>query len=234
MIEANKTTFGMRSGRLKAKYVLSWYLDMIRVRFPTTKLDAGLPILMVVNHPGWLDIELSLFLVEELLGLDYYMMANMEMMGKRPSMRKHGVFGVEENGDAFAVGRALKYAATLLKEQENRCMVVFPQGTFTRSTERPIQVKPGAAQIARLVKQITILPAAIHYDLFFNKQPNAFVRIGEPINFMGDVPAARVLTKTIQQRMEQELDALQNEVHDMTLDEYDIVLKNFPKYLLRR
>ncbi len=234
MIETKKTAFGVRSGRLKAKSVLSWYLDMVRVRFPVTTLDTGLPILMVVNHPGWLDIEMSLFLVEELLGLDYYMMANIEMMEKRPFMRKHGVFGVDEHADAFAVGRALKYAATLLKGQENRCMVIFPQGTFTRSTKRPIQVKPGAAQIARLVKQITVLPTAIHYDLFFNKQPNAFVRIGEPINFRGDVPAARLLTETIRQRMEQELDTLQNDVHDITLDEYDIVLKNFPKYLLRR
>ncbi len=234
MIKTERTPFGVKVGKIKAKYTLSWYLDEIRVRFPEKKLDSSRPILMVVNHPGWLDIELSLFLVEELLGLDYYMMANAEMMGKRPFMRKHGVFSVEEDGDAFAVGRTLKYASTLLKGQSNRCMVIFPQGTFTRSSERPIIAQPGAAQIARLVKQITILPTAIHYDLFFNKQPNAYVRIGEPLHFDNDVPAARALTKTIQQRIEQELDTVQNDVHNLTLDEYDIVLRQLIKYMLRR
>lgn len=236
MLEADKTAVHTKFAQLKAKFMLSCCLDKVLVRFPNAELDTGLPMLMVINHPSWLDIELSLFLVEELLGLDYYMMANMNILEKRPFMRKHGVFGVDEK-DPFAIGRAMKYTASLLHEHPNRCVVIFPQGNMIRSIERPIQIKQGTAQIARLVKNVTILPVAIHYDHFRNKLPEAFVRIGEPTNFRDDIPPTRILTETIRQRMEQELDVLQRDVYTLNVndnaDGYDIALKYFTKQLFR-
>jgi len=226
MIESDKTAVRTKIARLKAKFVLSWCLDKILVHFPDAELDTGLPVLMVINHPGWLDIELSLFLVEELLGLNYYMMANMNILKKRPFMRKHGVFGVDEK-DPFAVGRAMKYTASILHGHADRCVVIFPQGDMIRSIERPIQIKQGTAQIVRLVKQVTLLPVAIYYDYFRSKRPEAFIRIGEPINFRGDIPPTRILTETIRQRMEQELDMLQSDAYALKVndsaDGYDIV-----------
>lgn len=236
MLEADKTAVRTKIARLKAKFVLSWCLDKVLVRFPDAEINTGLPVLMVINHPGWLDIELSLFLVEELLGLDYYMMANMNILEKRPFMRKHGVFGVDEK-DPFAIGRAMKYTASLLHEHPDRCVVVFPQGDMIRSIERPIEIKQGTAQIARLIKNVTILPVALHYDHFRNKLPEAFVRIGEPINFRGNIPPTRILTETIQQRMEQELDMLQRDAYALKVNDnaegYDIVLNYFTKQLFR-
>jgi len=239
MIEANKTAVYTKFARIMAKYTLSWYLDKVLVQFPDAELDTGLPVLMVINHPNWLDIELSLFLVEDLLGLDYYMMGNMNILEKRPFMRKYGVFGVKED-DPFAVGRALKYTATLLHGHADRCAVIFPQGDMIRSTERPIHIKPGAAQIARLVKQVTILPVAIHYDHFRTKLPEAFIRIGEPLNFREGLPPTRILTETIRQRMEQELDMMQSDVYALKVNDhankykYDIVIKRFIKQLLHK
>ncbi|MCP4424312.1 MAG: hypothetical protein GY803_07475 [Chloroflexi bacterium] len=188
--------------------------------------------MIAINHPGWLDTQMTLFLVEQILGRDYYMMATTSAVTEKPFMRKFGVFGVDEN-DAFAVGKALQYGARLLLDQANRCLVMFPQGDFVRSTERPIRIQLGAAQIARMVKHVSILPVALHYDIFLKTRPDVFVRIGEPINFRGDVPAARILTETIRQRMEQELDMLQMEAYDFKYDDYEVVLKQFVKYLLR-
>lgn len=232
VVEADKTAWGTRWGLLKAKFWLSLYCDAVISRFPLPDLNTGLPLLIVANHPGWLDIELSLFIVEAMLGHNYYMMSNTLLMDEKPSMRKFGVFSVDDS-DVFAVGRTLKYAATLLQNQADRCLVMFPQGEFTRSTVRPIHAHFGAAQIARLIKHVTILPVAIHYDIFFDRLPHAYIRFGDPFSFRGNVPPTRVLTETIRQSIEDELDALQADVYDCNLDDYDFVMKHFFKRLSR-
>ncbi len=232
MIEADKTAVNTKVARLKAKFLLAWYLDKILVRFPTTDLATDVPLLLAMNHPGYMDTEVALFLVEEILGRDYYMMAAACTVKDKPYMRKFGVFGVDQN-DKLSVSQSLLYGASLLRKQSSRCLVVFPQGGWVRSTERPLHIYPGVAQIARFVRNVMILPVALHYDMFINKQPQIYIRIGEPIQFNGNMPSVPVLTEIIRQSMEQELDVLQDELYSYELDDYVVMLKQFITYLFR-
>ncbi len=68
--KSEKTIIGTKLARLKAKAILSWYFCRVLVRFPTTELDPDIPLLIVINHPGYLDTKVTLFLAEDIL-LDF-------------------------------------------------------------------------------------------------------------------------------------------------------------------
>jgi len=231
IIKVNKTAFGVKLARMNARLQLSWYFDKVFIQFPEAKLNTSQPLIIAINHSGWLDTAVSLFLVEDVLKRDYYMMAAIGTVKEHQFMRKFGVFGMDKD-DIFSVSQGVRYAAALLQERAERCLVMFPQGDWMRSTKRPLRILPGTAQVARFVKHVTVVPVAFYYDIFLKKRPEVYIRIGEPMTFKGDVPPTNQLTEMIRQGIERELDAVQANVYENRLETFEIALRNF-KYRFR-
>ena len=123
------------------------------------------------------------------------------------------------------MAEALRYAADLLRNHPERGLVIFPQGNYTRGRVRPLSFQPGIAQIIRLVKEVAVVPVALHYEFFLQKRPELFIKLGTPLIFRGDVPATRALTDTLQQAVTQLLDCEQAEVDNFQVEQYRIVLE---------
>ena len=232
MIEACKSPLCTWCGTTLAKWQLSRYFFRVRVQFEQGDLDPTKPVLLIPNHSAWLDTQLALYLVERVFKRRFYMMAAVETMSRHRLMSYYGSFSVDTQ-NPMAVVQSLLYAAYQLKGKPNNCLVVFPQGNYYRSTERPLHFQPGAAQIARLVKDVTIVPMAIHYDIFLQKQPEIYVRIGKPLALEEGMPPTRPLVKMMEGMVSAELDQLQDDLFHYRLDKFETILHS-PRSLLTR
>lgn len=159
----------------------------------------GAPVLLVANHSTWWDALVALYVSELLLSSDGYAMMDAANLRRVPFFRRVGAFGVDVE-DPASGARAIRHAARLLAEK-GRTLWVFPEGR-ERSPFAELDLRPGAAQIARVAKRAVVLPVGLRYVFSGTEHPDLWISIGRPLIRERDVANAVVVQR---QGIEREL-----------------------------
>lgn len=146
------------------------------------------PAVVVLNHTSWWDPLLILHLSEHVLRADGFAMMDAANLTRLPFFGLVGAFGVDRASPSDGAS-VLRYAAKLL-DRPGRVVWVFPQGSERPSTERPLNFKPGSAELARLARCPTV-PVGVRYEWRGAERPEAILSVGDPIAPERDVKAGR-------------------------------------------
>ena len=121
------------------------------------------PLLLLGNHTSWWDSLVALFLFRGHFDLRVSTMMNGKNLTKVPFFSRIGAFGVDLD-DAADGARGLRYAARALRGPGDT-VLMFPQGQERPVTVRPLNFRPGAAALGRLVPRATMLPFGLRYEM---------------------------------------------------------------------
>ncbi len=152
-------------------------------------LEAG-PALVVLNHTSWWDTLWIIALSQRVLGADAYALMDAGNLRRLPFFAKVGAIGVDRERPQDGA-KVVRYAARLL-DGPGKLLFVFPQGEERASTLRPLGFEGGAAAIARIAKQATVLPMALRYEHGAGPRPTLYTAIGAPIARHEEVASARL------------------------------------------
>ena len=169
--------------RIRRTFGRSWVQGLPHVR---AAIDAG-PVLVVSNHTSWWDPLVLLWACRRLLDAHAYAMMDAKNLARAPFFRGVGAFGVDLSDPADGA-RGIRYAAKLL-DRPRRLLWVFPQGREVPITARELDFRAGAAQIARIARRATVIPAAIRYEYGDGPLPELWLAFGEPLAPGRDVAA---------------------------------------------
>ena len=137
------------------------------------------PLVVYANHPSWWDGELFIWLITRTFaGRRAYVPIEAAMLARYRFFGKLG---------AFAVAPGYTGAATFLKVGEavlgldDGLLLMNAEGRFRDMRERPIQVAPGLAHLAKRMPGARFVPLAIEYAFWDERRPNLLLRFGEPV-----------------------------------------------------
>jgi 1-acyl-sn-glycerol-3-phosphate acyltransferase len=147
---------------------------------------ADAPLLVVANHTSWWDPLVALFLAD-LLELEAYAMMDARNLTRLPFFGLVGAFGVDL-ADARDGARAIRHAARLL-DRPRRAVWIFPEGE-ERSAFAPLELRPGAAWVARRASSARVVPLGVRYVFGGAEAPDLWISIGAPLARVDDSPIA--------------------------------------------
>jgi 1-acyl-sn-glycerol-3-phosphate acyltransferase len=151
---------------------------------------AGAPLLVVANHTSWWDALVALYVTTHLLELEGYALMDAKNLVRFPFFGLVGAFGVDLGEPRDGV-RAIRYASRLL-DRPGRAVWLFPQGRERPITERPLDFRGGAAEIARVARNAVIIPAALRYEFGADELPHLYVSFGPVVAPSRDVETNRI------------------------------------------
>jgi len=166
-------------------WYLRWYfyrhfraVRISRTGYPC--VPAGKSLVIYSNHPSWWDPALYILVGTKLMP-DRIGYGPMDARSLREYglMRRMGVFGIDP-GHARGAAEFLHLSRRVL-ERSGGTLWVTAEGKFTDARQRPVQLRPGIAHLARHVPDIVLLPLAIEYPFWNQSRPEALVRFGTPI-----------------------------------------------------
>ncbi len=203
----------------------------VRVRLREVSGDpraAGLPLLVIANHPSWWDGYLALLLSRH-YGVRRYLMMDAAQLKRYGFFAWAGCFGVER-GDARDVARSIAYAAALLRQEERTWVWLFPQAEITPPQARPLSVHGGAAHVLRRAmtggRTIGVLPVA--WELVFRgeQHPEVVILVGDIKMFdEGDVRNASSVTAYLTEALRSVMDTLASDITRNDLAVYQTILR---------
>ncbi|MFT3773511.1 MAG: lysophospholipid acyltransferase family protein [Minicystis sp.] len=170
-------------------------------------LSAAGPILVISNHTSWWDPLVILHASEHLIGVDGHALMDAKNLRRLPFFALVGAFGVDLDNPADGAA-VIRYAARLL-DRAGRLVWVFPQGRERPITERPLGFRPGSAEIARVAKHATTVPAALRYEFAGTEKPELYLSFGEPVPVERDAARGR---EAHEQAVEAEMDGIDRAV----------------------
>jgi 1-acyl-sn-glycerol-3-phosphate acyltransferase len=166
-----------------------WYLrrhfHAVRVSgVSLADLPADQPLLIYLNHPAWWDPMIALLLAtEQLADRRHFAPIEAAMLERFRFFGKLGFFGIEKEGPR-AAARFLRLGQAALARPD-RALWVTAQGEFVDVRQRPIDLRPGVAHLARRLERGLVVPIALEYAFWEQRLPEALVRVGEPIPIEG-------------------------------------------------
>jgi 1-acyl-sn-glycerol-3-phosphate acyltransferase len=164
------------------------------------------PVIIYTNHPSWWDPALFILLSSTVLR-DRAGFGPMEAEALRryTIFRRLGVYGIDT---AARAGAARFIAASLrILAAPGTALWVTAEGHFTDPRLRPVRLRAGIAHLARRVPDAVILPLAIEYTYWNERQPEALLRFGAPVQPAG-TPDVAGWTALLEQRLTEAMDAL--------------------------
>lgn len=177
-------TFSPTLSRWFGRYLRSYF----RRNFAGVRLKADLdesvlrdrPIVVYANHPSWWDpIFFMLIHQAAFPGRGMYGPMEAKALEKYGFMRRLGVFGVDLDSPRGAV-TFLRTSRAIL-DQPGATLWITPQGRFCDARERPVRLEPGLAHLARSVPRLAMLPLAVEYPFFDERNPEALALFGPPV-----------------------------------------------------
>lgn len=135
------------------------------------------PVLVVANHTTWWDPLVALWLAHGELRAEAFAMMDASNLRRLPFFGKVGAFGVDL-ADRRDGARAIRYAAKLL-DRPRRIVWIYPEGR-ERSPFGPLELRPGAAAVARL-SRAPIVPLASRFVFAAEEKPELWISIGPPV-----------------------------------------------------
>jgi 1-acyl-sn-glycerol-3-phosphate acyltransferase len=189
---------------------------------------AGLPLLVIANHPSWWDGYLALLLSRQ-FGVRRYLMMDAAQLKRYRFFAWAGCFGIERT-DARDVARGIAYATDLLRQAEPAWLWLFPQAEITPSRARPLSFHAGAAHIVRRAsvggRTVGVLPVA--WELVFRgeQHPEVVMLVGDIITFdeerARDMPSVSVC---LSNALTVVMDAVGNDIMRDDLTAYRTILR---------
>ena len=135
------------------------------------------PVIFYANHHGWLDGYVMFYVVTKLgiRALDW-----IEEFAAFPLFSKIGGMPYPKN-DAQARATTIRKTIRLMNT-ENRSLVLFAEGVLHRPPElfpfgRALEI------VAEKVKNATLVPVAIYYEMSIHERPEVFVSLGQSHSF---------------------------------------------------
>src|SRR4030095_9229349 len=117
-------------------------------------------------------------LTAKYLGVDDYLMMDIEQMRKYRFFKYVGVFSVNRN-DAREGIESVNYAAELL-QNSGRYLWIFPQGEMQPQDYEPVKFFGGIARIAEKLGRVNLVPVSFRYEFIMEQRPEVFIKIGQP------------------------------------------------------
>lgn len=180
----------------------------------------GRCVIFFANHSCWWDAILPCYLSSTRWKIDSYGMMDERQLEKYRFFRLTGTFSVNRSNARDAV-RSLDYAAEILRSP-GRSLWMYPQGELLSNDLRPLVFYGGIEHIARrLDRTVTLVPVAFRYEFLNDQKPEAFIRIGRPLELApGTIPENGSLVHELAARLTDELDALRCAVASRTFGEF--------------
>jgi 1-acyl-sn-glycerol-3-phosphate acyltransferase len=167
---------------MRALRVPPWGLPPAALAAP----DAGVPLIILANHPSWWDGVAFMLLQRRLFpGRRMFIPMAAAALGRYGFMTRLGVFGVEM-GTARGAVAFLRTAQGVLADPRNMLWMNVP-GRFADARERPLPVAPGVARLPELAPGAMVLPLALEYPFWTERAAEMLAAFGPP------VPAAELL-----------------------------------------
>jgi len=193
--------------RLRMGLLFRYARGLLRRRFFSIALYSDLesfgaeedfPLILFGNHSSWWDGLMETLLFER-LQLDYYVMMEARNLRKFSYFQKTGVFGVDlESREGRSQG--LLYAARLLREKSpRRTLLLYPHGRLVTEVEEWPPFASGLHGLLRLIENARARPYAKRLLLGKYPRPEAFLRIGPPVERgpEGEAPPTAVLEEAL-------------------------------------
>lgn len=177
---------------LFTRYLLWWVLPRglraLRVsRGGRPRAPEGAPVIVYANHPSWWDPLLFIVLMHRFFpGRRGFGPMDRQQLGRYGFMRRLGIFGIDPASRRGA--QVFLREGELLLSNSNHVLWVTATGTFADARVRPLGLRSGIAHLAERVPGAVLLPLAIELVHWSERQPEALVRFGEPIQ-AADLPA---------------------------------------------
>jgi chlorobactene lauroyltransferase len=203
----------------------------VRVRLSVAPGDpraACIPLVAVANHPSWWDGYLALLLSRH-FGMRRYLMMDAAQLRRYGFFAWAGCFGVARE-DPRDVARTVAYASSLLTQDGNSLLWMFPQAEIAPSDRRPVVVHGGAAHVVRRaaesVASVGVMPVAWQLVFRGEQHPEVFIRTGAIISFdRARSRDAAAVSDHIQRGLTETMDALHDELVCENLTEYRVILR---------
>ena len=186
----------------------------------SSPLQSGRPVVFFANHSSWWDAILPCYLSISRWKIDSYAMMDEIQLKKYRFFRLTGTFSVDRANAREAV-RSLDYAADILRGA-GRSLWIYPQGELLSNDVRPLVFYSGIERIARrLGATLTFVPVAFRYEFLNEQKPEAFIRIGKPLEYApGASPGSGSLMQELAARLTDELNALRSSVDSRRCNEF--------------
>ncbi|WP_081648249.1 lysophospholipid acyltransferase family protein [Chthonomonas calidirosea] len=175
---------------------------------PRIPLDDSIPLIVCLNHSSWWDLFVPAFVEHRLFHHDVYTVMDAQQLQRYALFSKMGVLGVDRTS-LQGIKAFLDTVEHLLKDQP-RSLWLTPQGEMVSNYQRPIQFQPGLAHIAMRLQRFHLLLVAVHYELWTERLPEAFVHFSEPAFVDASEPAwnPRMFLRQQEVRLQGLLDSL--------------------------
>lgn len=210
MLEANKSAWF-------EKLFVVYSRNLFKRRFASFRVS-GLDVLrqktpqiIYVNHSTWWD-GLIAFEIWKTAQTDSFVMMEEKHLRRLSLFRKLGAFSVVRENPRRAI-ESLNYAASLLRENPNRKIWIFPQGEILPNDVRPLGFYRGLTKLVEKVGDCSAIPCAIRCEFLGDFKPEIFVKIGDPEQFekFGEFDSKQ-LTANFERRLTETLDRLKSDV----------------------
>ena len=123
-------------------------------------------------------------------------------------LRRMGVFGID-TGSPRGAAQFLQIGRRILADP--RCALwVTAEGRFVDPRQRPVELRPGIAHLARHDPDVVFLPLAIEYPFWDESRPEALLRFGQPVEIKPNLDIAEV-TLTLSAALTETMDVLARE-----------------------
>lgn len=99
------------------------------------------------------------------------------------------------------------------------------EGEFTDPRRRPVRILPGVAHLARRLESGTVVPLALEYPFWNERDPEALSRFGAAIDLAAEPErTTREWTRMLEQRLEDTMDALAADAESRDPGRFETVL----------
>ena len=170
---------------------------------------------------GYLGVQLA-----QHLKLEYRVMMLEDNLRKYSFLRFAGAFGIDRGNTRGAL-ESLRYATTELQNTPPRAMLMFPSGEIGNPHIRPIPFEAGVAALATLAakeQDVMVSALAIRLEYGTEAKPVAYLRLGAArIVQVGEKTSQ--LTAQLQDDLEQEANALHQDLLENNLGAYEVILR---------
>lgn len=160
------------------------------------KLPKG-PLVVALNHPSWWDPLMAILVAGLVDGRKHAAPIDAKALERYRFFERLGFFGLEPG--TAASYRKLIAVADEVFAQPDGALWITPQGQFTDTRAHPLGLKQGIGHVITRLEAGAVLPVAFEYTFWFEKQPEALIRVGEPIIVdNGDSIEAGAWTATVE------------------------------------
>lgn len=138
------------------------------------------PFLACSNHPAWWD-PITLLLIAHRYFPDRrcYGPIDAAALDRYPLLGRLGLLPLDGQS-ATSIRRFLKMSDAVVKQ--GNAMGLTVQGEFVDVRARPLKLEPGIGYLMRRHPEVPVIPVALEYPFWNEKNPEALIHFGNPIS----------------------------------------------------